>query len=127
MEHKIKSFEDACQALAIQPVVPDFSATPEQHRKALEAHYKLVIIAQALNEGWEPDWNDWNQYKYYPWFEVQADAEHPAGFGFSRTFCVCDCTGTHVGSRLCFKSKALALYAGKQFEELYKQQFLFLK
>ena len=127
MDHNIKSFEDACVSLGIQPAVPDFSNTPEQHRKAFEAHYKLVIIAEALNQGWQPNWSDPHQLKYYPWFEVKANEDNPAGFGFWYTDYDCDLTRTAVGSRLCFKSSELALYAGKQFEDLSKEYFLFLK
>lgn len=27
-----------------------------------------IIIVKALNEGWVGDWNNSNEYKYYPWF-----------------------------------------------------------
>lgn len=119
---KIKTFADACKALKIKTKLPDVSALPKKHQKAIIAHYKLVIIAQALNNGWEPNWNDWNEYKYYPWFEIKKGT---SGFGFSGTHCAYWRTGTAVGSRLCFKTRDLALYAGKQFEKLYKEYFLY--
>jgi hypothetical protein len=125
MSEKIKTFKDACDALKLQSdALPDVSALPEKHRNAITAHYKLIIIAQALNEGWEPNWNDSYEYKYYPWFEIIASANKPAGFGFSDTDYDFWNTHTNVGSRLCFKTRELALYAGEQFEELYKEYFL---
>jgi len=126
MDHKIKSFEDACQELNLDPttVLPDFSCYPEKHRKAMTAHAKLVLIAMALNAGWEPDWNNDDQWKYFPWFRVKASQDQPAGFGFSGTGCDDTGANTCVGSRLCFSSSDLALYAGKQFEELYKDYLL---
>jgi len=125
---KIKTFEDACAALNLKPeLLPDVSALSEKHRKALTAHYKLIIVAEALNEGWQPNWNDSDEYKYFPWFEIEANDENPSGFGFSRTFYVRWRAGTAVGSRLCFKTRELAEYAGKQFSELYKEYFLFSK
>lgn len=124
---KIKSFEDACAALELTDALPDVSALPEKHRSALVAHYKLIIIAQAINEGWEPNWNDNNEYKYFPWFEVDANDKNPAGFGFSYANFDYWLTFTAVGSRLCFKTRDLALYAGKQFAELYKEYFLISK
>ncbi|MDR3057744.1 MAG: hypothetical protein LBU84_06345, partial [Prevotella sp.] len=74
----------------------------------------LKVIAKALNEGWEPNWSDDNQYKYYPWL-IYSDSS--AAFRF-------DCTGyartiTDVGSRLCFKARDLAAYAGTQFIDMY--------
>lgn len=123
---KVKNYEDACQALGLNPLaLPDVCALPEKDREYVISNYKLVIITRALNEGWEPNWNDDSEYKYFPWFEVDADDERPAGFGFSGTFYDSWITYSTVGSRLCFKSSELALYAGKQFEELYiKQQLI---
>ena len=119
---KIKTFEDACEALGIKS--EDFKITyPENvshHGKAFAAHMKLVIIAEALNEGWKPNWSDWDEYKYYPWFRMGS----PSGVGFSCLGCGRDFTASDVGSRLCFKSRELAKYAGNQFEELYKEYFV---
>lgn len=118
----IKTFEDACKVLALNPenVVPDFAFFPESDRQAMIDHTKLVIIAKAINGEWVPDWKNWNQYKYYPWFEMSSSS----GVGFS-----CDDYGgwltySGVGSRLCFESREKAKYAGTQFEELYKSYFV---
>ncbi|MGE0636013.1 MAG: hypothetical protein AB7G44_03490 [Bacteroidia bacterium] len=125
---KIKSFEDACKALGIDPTkLPEVSMLPEQHRNAIIAYYKLFIIAEALNEGWKPNWNDSDEWKYYPWLWVTADADNTAGSGLSFSDFVCTNSISSVGSRLCFKTRELAKYAGEQFTELYAEAFLFLK
>ncbi len=125
MESNIKTFEDACAALSINPeLLPVVSELPEKHQKALTAHYKLIIIAEALNAGWQPNWNDYNEYKYFPWLEVEATKEKPSGFGFSHTLTFFVFTVTGVGSRLCYRTRELARYAGKQFADLYKDYFL---
>lgn len=121
---KIKSFKDACKSLKLKPTLPNVSALPRKHQKALLAHYQLIIICEALNEGWKPNWNDSSQTKYTAWFEIKADEKHPSGFGFSITTYDYWLTSTYVGSRLCFKSSELALYAGKQFEKLFIDYFL---
>jgi hypothetical protein len=122
---KIKTYEGACKSIGLNPKsLPKVSALPIKHRNALVAHYKLIIIAQALNEGWEPNWNDSSECKYYPWFEVKATKNTPAGVGFSYSLCDRWYTSSTVGSRLCFKSSELALYAGKQFKKLYKDYFI---
>lgn len=121
---KIKTFEDACSHLNIGTDLPEVGNLPEKHRSALQAHYKLIIIAQALNDGWEPNWNDWNEYKYYPWPDVDADADRPAGFGLSHFGYVYWYSITHVGSRLCYRTRELARYAFNQFKELYEEYFL---
>ena len=106
---KIKTFEDACDHL--QEVAITF---PQGIPKAVIAFYKLSIIIKALNQGWEPNWKDNREYKYYPWFE-----QSPSGFGFSAAGYDFWGARTHVGSRLCLKTEKLTLYAGKQFESLY--------
>lgn len=118
---RVKTFEDACKILGIKLDLPDVSTMPKKHQKSLIAHYKLVIIAEALNEGWKPNWSDYDEYKYHPWFEYDKAR---SGFGFGSADWTSTGTSTYVGSRLCFKTKTLAEYIGKQFEELYNEYFL---
>jgi hypothetical protein len=123
---RVVSFEDACKVLGLDATnfLPDFSGYPEKHRNAMIAHAKLVLIAEALNDGWQPNWNDGDEYKYYPWFEIDASEEKPSGFGFSYSDYGSWDTYSGVGSRLCYRTRELALYAGKQFQDLYKDYFL---
>jgi hypothetical protein len=114
---RVKTFEDACGVLGIDLIafVDDDSAPDES------AYIQLKTIAKALNEGWTPDWNNDEEYKYYPWFEMQKTKSNPSGFrldgvGYDYAYSI-------VGSRLCFHSRELAEYAAKQFQDLYKQFF----
>jgi hypothetical protein len=118
----IKTFEDACKVINLDAtkVIPNFSLFPESDREAMIAHAKLVVIAKAINGDWVPDWNNWNQYKYYPWFEMGS----PSGGGFSYYVYVDWATTSSVGSRLCFQTRDMAKYVGKQFEDLYKTYFV---
>ena len=118
---KVKSFEDACQLLGIEPNVPEVSMLPENHQKAIVAHYKLVIIAEAVNEGWKPNWDNWDERKYYPWFDLEGSS---SGAGFSYDDCDVWYSHSNVGSRLCFKTWELAEHIGKTFIDLYKDYFL---
>ena len=118
---KVKTFEDACKTLGLDPKqLPVIDLLPEKDRKAIIAFYKLTIIARALNEGWEPNWSDWNEWKYYNWFYLDT-----AGFGYANTSSAATRTSTTVGSRLCFKTSALARYAREEFRDLYFE-FLFI-
>jgi hypothetical protein len=116
----IKSFEDACKKLNIEPITPGTALILEELKKPLIAAYKLMVIYMAINNGWKPDWSNYNQGKYYPWFEVLS-----SGFGFSNSYYGYDFTYTLVGSRLCTDTSEKALYIGKQFEAEYKDYFLF--
>lgn len=121
IKERIKTFEDACEALNINPeeIKIKYPDSIAQHATALLAHAKLVIIVDALNDGWTPDWSNSNEYKYYPWFNMGS----PSGSGFSYYVYVYWRAYSGVGSRLCFKSSELAEYAGQQFEQLYKEYF----
>lgn len=80
---KIKTFEEACKVLSLDPakILPDVSGFPTQHQAALQAAGKLFIVADALNEGWAPDWNNDDEYKYWPYFDMEKDEENnPSGF-----------------------------------------------
>ena len=123
---KIKSFEDACKHLGINPNdLPAVDMLPEKDRKSITAFYKLTVIIRALNEGWEPDWSNWNEYKYYNWFYVEKGKDQrSSGFRCPDTRYTFTCTTT--GSRLCFKDRELAEYAAEQFKELYREYLLIL-
>lgn len=117
----IKTFEDACKKLNLDTAkLPDVSIMPERFRKPIIAASKLMIIYEAINNGWIPDWNNYDQYKYYPWFGVSS-----SGFGFSDTYYYCDFASTDVGSRLCTDTREKALYIAEQFKTEYQEYFLY--
>lgn len=117
---RVKSFEDACQVLGISTNVPEVKGLPRKHQKAIIANYKLIVIAEALNEGWKPNWQDSDEYKYYPWF----DMSNPAGVGFSHTLNAASYTYALIGSRLCLKNRELAIYFGQTFTDLFNDSLL---
>jgi hypothetical protein len=128
MQHtKIKTFEDACKALNVDASILNIENLPSKHQAALIAHYKLVIIAEALNGGWQPDWLNHRERKYMPWFDViktPATAESTSGVGLSFFVVVSWGAGTTIGSRLCYLSEEVAEYAATQFKELYEAYYL---
>ena len=121
IKDKVKSFEDACKVLDITPSVPVVTGIPEKYQKPLIANYQLMVIAEALNEGWTPDWSNGEWDKWYPWFNM--DNSSSAG-RFSFNGSAYRISRSLVGSRLCFKSEELADYAGTQFLELYRELFV---
>lgn len=118
---EIKSFEDACKKENIDPEkLPDVSMIPEEFRKPILAQYRKQVIFKAINNGWIPDWDNSNQYKYFPWFGVLS-----SGFGFRSSHSDCTDSFTDVGSRLCTDSSEKALYIAEQFEQEYIDDFLY--
>ena len=93
------------------------------HFEALDALNKLFTIAQAWNimDGFVPDFSDWEQDKWFPWFVYDKDA---AGFVCAYTSNAPSSARAYFGFRLCFKSSARAAQFGKQFADLYNKVFL---
>ena len=99
-----------------------------KHIEALIALNELFTIAQAWNkeDGFVPDFSDWNQDKWFPWFKYDDDA---AGFvcadaQYTSTHYTLTNVAAYIGSRLCFKTSKRAEQFGRQFADLYNEVFL---
>lgn len=127
MNKEITTFEAALALSGTEKEKAFFAKTElTSAMEADEVAYKrLKVITRAINtdpiskETWEPNWNNSKEWKYFPWFEIKASKDKPAGFGFSYAGYAGWSADTNCGSRLCFKSSELAMYAGKQFEAIY--------
>ncbi len=117
---RVKTYVDACAVLGIEPINEEVF-TKLGFTKDEIAYRKLKTIAEALNEGWRPDWTNSNEYKYWPWFVYNPNS---AGFACATTYNAATYTTTRVGSRLCFKTRELAAYAGTQFIDIYNDLLL---
>ena len=141
---RIKTFEDACKELGEEhPFVVAYDAwiMNEEFDDQLDiiAYLKLRIIAAALNEGWKPQFTE-DEWRYFPWFYLYtqkeidemdeeeksrvvyrsySDANASGGVAFAGTYYDSSNTDTNIGSRLAFKTRELAEYAGKQFIEIW--------
>jgi hypothetical protein len=113
----IKTFEDACEVLDIDPKSILDSVLSEDTL----AYEKLKILTKAINDNWIPNWNDENQKKWYPCFNTQSKGASGFGFSFSSFYAF---WFTFVGSRLCFETEEKANYAGNQFIDIYGEYLL---
>ena len=144
---RVKTFEDACKELGEDhKLVQQFKAIQEAiaEDKEATAYFKLGIITAALNDGWEPDFTNYDEYRYYPYLclwtkeglEDKDEAwkdEHNLQLwigGGSRTtvriavayassnFAWAN-ANANISARLAHKTEELAIYSGKQFTELW--------
>lgn len=94
-----------------------------KHIEALVALNRLFTIAEAWNkaDGFEPDFSDKEQNKWFPWFKYDKDT---AGFVFSYTSIAPSFANAPIGCRLCFKTEERAKQFGKQFADLYNKVFI---
>ncbi|WP_418215735.1 hypothetical protein [Barnesiella intestinihominis] len=119
---RVKTYADACAVLGIEPMNEAVLAKLGFTKDEI-AYRKLKTIAEALNEGWQPDWANSNEYKYWPWFVYNTAT---AGFSCASTYYAASRTTASIGSLLCYKTRELAAYAGNQFEDIYND-FLLIK
>lgn len=82
----------------------------------------LQMVADVFNTNengvrWEPNWKDYSQRKWYPWFNM--DANTPSGVGFSSSYYAYWHSFSSVGSRLCFENEKLSYLSAELFPEIY--------
>ena len=138
---RCKTFADA--SLITGKTIPE-EVMPYLTRHEL-AYRKLCIIAEALNEGWKPQFT-YEEYRYFPWFTfwleneiadksekwkqerniiplpaVVGSADHGSICGVSplRSNHVASNSNTYCGGALATRSSELAVFFGKQFIEIW--------
>lgn len=145
---RVKTFEDACKELGEDhKLVQQFKAIQEAiaEDKEATAYFKLGIITTALNEGWEPDFTNDDEYRYYPYLclwtkeELEDKDEEwkddhnlqlwvgggASSFGsncgraFACSYYAWPLANASISARLAHKTEELAIYSGKQFTELW--------
>lgn len=117
IKDRVKSYEDACAELGRQPYNEDALMKLGLTRNDI-AYQKMVVIVEALNEGWKPDVCDSNVRRWYPWFKPNGS---PSSFAFRDSDCDYGSASAGSGSRLALKSEELADYCGIHFLELWKE------
>lgn len=138
VRERIKTFADAAKAVGIDDP-EEWEGQYSDLEPDVLAYFKLRIITKALNEGWEPKFIP-GEYRWAPYFLLYTKEEIEkmnaetrarvvfrssgialAGGGVSYKNVSYDSAyvGAFIGSRLAFKTKELAEYAGKQFTEIY--------
>lgn len=137
---RIKTFTDACNAIGDEhPLVKEYLRVADGNiiLDDLYAYLKLRIIVAALNEGWEPKFEK-GEYRYFPWFYLYTKEQYDelddeekwrcvlrsgsytssyCGFVYCNANVDASFSYTNFGSRLTFRSRELAAYAGRQFIE----------
>lgn len=145
---RVKTFEDACKELGEDhKLVQQFKAIQEAIAEDNEAmaYFKLGIITAALNEGWEPDFTNDDEYRYYPylclWTKEELENKDEewkddhnlqlwlgGGASYDGAYCglaaasssdAWSAANASLSARLAHKTEELAIYSGKQFTELW--------
>ena len=125
MNH-LETFESACEVVGIDSKnVPNVENLPLGHGKAIVSIYMLFVMSEAAwkHKNEKIDWNNNDQRKYYPWFDLETYSSGSAP-GFSYYDCHYAASGSAVGSRLVFPDRETAEYVAKTHLHLYKDMML---
>ena len=144
---RIKTFEDACNELGEENVfvqayrTAEFNTSGNQNDVSdVVAYLKLRVIAEALNEGWEPHFTT-DEYRWYPWLYLYTqedidnmdeekkkkiwlfggDSDHGSYCGLAYAYSDRPrvYSYAYISARLAVKSEALAKYFGQQFIDIW--------
>ena len=144
---RIKTFEDACNELGEENVLVQAYRTAEFNTSGNQndvsdvvAYLKLRVIAEALNEGGEPQFTT-DECRWYPWFYLytqeeidkmdeekkkklwlfggNSDSGSYCGLAVEFSHCAWSTSVSYLSARLAVKSGALAKYFGQQFIDIW--------
>lgn len=139
---RIKTFNDAKKELGDgHPLVVEYNAMFGIADLDTRVYLKLKIITEALNEGWEGP--SYNKAVYYPGFYLCSEKEADINrlhklwrwgdYRYNGSWCGFACSGSdnvwpgshaHVTPLLAYKTKDLAEYSFKQFNDLWADYLL---
>lgn len=119
---RIKTPEDAISELGENDIdVIDYRKLIKAGVSEHLINYQLaIVLVKAINEGWEPNWDDPNEKKWQLWFKMSSSGFRYYDFDYW-------ITTSYVGSRLCLREKRLGNYLGNQFPEVFKNFMLIKK
>lgn len=140
---RVKTFEDACIETGTD--IQAFNEMTKNLDEHVVTYMKLSIIVKALNEDDKFPYFTKNEWRYYPYFWLYTKDEYEkmndknrekvsrvlfrscshaysnGGVAYANAGYDDDVSNASdgVGARLVFRNRELALYAGKQFIDLY--------
>lgn len=147
---RIKTFDDAVDELGSEhPLVKQYMSANgnEAFTRNTIAYMKLLIIAAALNEGWEPKFKEY-EYRWFPWFTLWTEEElkekseewkanHKlwwfGGHSHSGAYCGLAYAASNnawahafssLSARLAVKSEKISDYFGNQFIDIWAEYLL---
>ena len=114
---KIKTLEDAL--IANGSTLAEFDKKVKGWPHDTMCYEARKEIAKAIRGDWEPNWAETLNRKWFPYFVLSS------GCGFSYSDYYYYFSNTVVGSRLCTDTSEKAIYIAEQFQEEYKEFFLY--
>jgi hypothetical protein len=79
---QLKTFADVCSLMGKQEA--DYAIPEGTNKEKADMYLKrLKLVAAAFNGKEKPSLANTEQWKYWPWFSIEPDADAPGGFRLS--------------------------------------------
>lgn len=98
-------FERDCKSLGYdhKAIIPDLTPIPIKYQAAVRSFIRLLVGADAKREGYVFDYQDNDEEKWYPWWDMEVDGNNPSGFRLHGAYC--DDADSGVGARLSLRNE----------------------
>lgn len=110
---RIKTFDDACR---------EAGTTEKEFEKKYSildaqgyASEQFKLLRNVVNENWQPNWDDSNEYKYFIWYDMRGKG--------SLDFVDYRYWDTYAPGSSCFKTEKLARFIESQFPDIIRTYF----
>ena len=111
---KINTYTDFCKHFRVEELsIADFKQFGDQAHKLLAFH-KIKNLETYLNSDWKLDFNNFNQRKWYPYFEKASGV-----FRFDVACCFC-----FDGIVALYKDEDTARFIGEKFKPIFVKSFI---
>jgi len=127
---KIDSYEAACKDQGRDPACrPDVSMLEPGLQKFINSAFELAVITKSLNKDEDgkvrkANWNDHDEWKHYPWWNVKADKKNPSGSGLSLFGVAYGYSFADVASRLTTVDEEASQYSAETFKDKWEDYIL---
>lgn len=115
MKSRVRTEKEKFELLIVGKMLTPEQALVELGYELKTPYENLCTAIKILNEGWYPNWENENEYKYWNWWTMKN--------GFSYHDVLYHCTSTIVPSALCFKDIETANLAELLLLPLYKKVY----
>jgi hypothetical protein len=119
---KIKTYEDICKLDGVHPINSLPYPNPQtRQEKWVNAVVKIERIIRVINNGWEADFSNSRQPKWYIWWRYDKES---SGFVFDYSDASCAYTASHVGARFCYETREQCEHVARHFTKEFNEFLL---
>lgn len=132
---KIKTMDQAYakfpEKVDLEKLMKALKSVPARLRRGMLATLNAQVLTEVINNNdpkvpaFKPDYNNNNQYKWFPWC-IGGDSTG-SGFRFGGSHFVWTLTPASGGARFALRDKARVEHVKKYFPDVYKELYLMLE